>query len=278
MKRKVILLFVFVLSIFYHHSLAQSSLHIDIKGNGKQQAILIPGFTCSGDVWDATVAQLSQKYTCHIITFAGYAGVPAQADPHLQNWMGDIADYINQKHLYQPVIIGHSIGGVLAMWLAADHPALISKIVVVDALPCLAALQHANFVAKQNPDCSAFVNQYTHTSDSALYTMQKRMMPMMCADTAMLPTLITWSIKSDRKTMGQTYCEFLNTDLRDTLSRIACPVLLLLEPSFKMADSQIAQQFSKLKNKSIAYATKGLHFIMYDDKDWYLQQIKSYLL
>ena len=42
------------------------------------------------------------------------------------------------------------MGGGLALALAADYPDLIGKIVVVDALPCLAALSNVSFISKEN--------------------------------------------------------------------------------------------------------------------------------
>ena len=77
--------------------------------------------------------------------------------------------------------------------------------------------------------------------------------------------------------MGQIYCEFVNTDLRETIAGISCPALIMLEPSFKLYDAVMQQQYARLQHKQIVYANKGLHFIMYDDKDWYLQQLTTYL-
>lgn len=258
-------------------SQSASPLHVAVAGKAKPSVILIPGFTCPGKVWDETVAQLSARYTCHVITFAGFAGQPAQTDPHLGQWVAAIAAYIKTNRLERPVIIGHSIGGGMAMMLAAGYPDLVSKIVVVDALPCLSALQHPGFKADPAPDCSRFVNQYLAMSDSMLLLQQQRTIPFLCADTAMQPEIVDWSVKSDRKTMGQIYCEFTNTDLRDTLAAIQCPALILLEAPFRMYDESMQQQYARLRNKQLVYAQKGLHFIMYDDRDWYLQQIKSYL-
>ncbi len=270
-----VLLVLIQTTAFCQHS---SSFTVKVAGSGKQTAILIPGFTCSGDVWNATVQELAKTYTCHTITFAGFAGVPAQDDPHLQNWVAAIAAYIQKEHLDKPVIIGHSIGGGMAMWLAADYPQLVSKIVVVDALPCLAAVQNPAFVSQKTVDASAYIQRYSSMSDSALLAAQKQTIPMMCADTSMQPTIVQWSMKSDRKTMGQLFAEFYNTDLRDTIARIQCPALILLEPYFATNDAMMQKQYSGLTDKTIRYATKGLHFIMYDDKDWYLQQIGQYLL
>ena len=254
-----------------------SSLHVSVTGKGARTVILIPGFTCSGKVWDATVKQLSPAYTCHVITFAGFAGEPAVAEPHLKDWVADIAAYITEQRLNKPVVIGHSIGGGMAMMLAAAHPELISKIVVVDALPCLSAAQNPSFKADPGADCTPFIDRYTAMNDSMLYAMQSKTVPMLCADTAMHAQILGWSMQSDRRTMGRIYCEFLNTDLRQTISGINCPALIMLEAPFKTYDAAMQQQYAALKDKQIVYAGKGLHFIMYDDKDWYLQQLNTYL-
>ena len=219
------------------YSQSASSLHVSMTGKGKQNILLIPGFTCSGKVWDATVQQLSARYTCHVITFAGFAGEPPVGDPQLKQWVADIAAYIKDHHLGKPIVIGHSIGGGMAMMLAASYPDLLAKIVVVDALPCLGAVQNPSFKADVHADCSRFVSMYTSMSDSNLLAMQRRTIPALCADTAMQPQIVKWSLESDRKTMGQIYCEFLNTDLRDTIAHIQCPALILLEAPFKMYET-----------------------------------------
>ena len=274
---KLLITFILLSTANQAGSQTPASLHVTITGKAKQAAILIPGFTCSGSVWDATVQQLSNRYTCHVITISGFGGMPATTDPHLKQWVADIATYIKTNHLEKAIIIGHSIGGGMAMMLAADYPDFVSKIVVVDALPCLGAVQNPSYKADANADCSGFVTRYTSMSDSALRAMQTRTSAMLCADSTMWPQLVDWSLQSDRKTMGQIYCEFMNTDLRDTIARIQCPALILLEPSFKIYDSAMQQQYAKLLHKEIAYARKGLHFIMYDDREWYLQQINNYL-
>ena len=36
--------------------------------------ILIPGLTCGGDVWKSTVEHFKDRYECHVLTLAGFAG------------------------------------------------------------------------------------------------------------------------------------------------------------------------------------------------------------
>jgi len=46
-----------------------------------------------------------------------------------------LADYIRKNKLEKPVIVGHSLGGFLALALAAKYPNLPGKLVIVDAYP-----------------------------------------------------------------------------------------------------------------------------------------------
>ena len=39
----------------------------------------------------------------------------------------------------------------------------------------------------------------------------------------------------------------------------------------------VEQQFGNLPNIRLEYANKGLHFIMFDDWEWYIQQIMDFL-
>ena len=239
--------------------------------------IFIPGFSCSGEVWNETISVFENNYTCYILTMAGFAGVPPQSDPTFQSWEKGIANFIEQFKIEKPVIIGHSMGGGLAMALAADYPQLISKIVVVDALPCLAALMDISFKSKDTNDCSAIISQITSATNDEFYQMQKKSVPQMLADTSKQTLVVDWSVKSDRKTLAEMYCDFSNTDLREKTALIECPALILLESYFVNFKPAINEQFKNLKTANIQYATKGLHFIMYDDTEWYNEQLISFI-
>ena len=247
------------------------------RGEGSQSLIYIPGFSCSGEVWNETISVFENNYTCYILTMAGFAGVPPQSDPTFQSWEKGIANFIQQFKIEKPVIIGHSMGGGLAMALAADYPQLISKIVVVDALPCLAALMDISFKSKDINDCSAIISQITSATNDEFYQMQKKTVPQMLADTSKQTLVVDWSVKSDRKTLAEMYCDFSNTDLREKTALIECPALILLESYFVNFKPALNEQFKNLKTANIQYATKGLHFIMYDDTEWYNEQLISFI-
>ncbi len=272
-----------LLSIFLIQSaisggqVATKAFEVVKSGQGKQALIFIPGFACSGQVWDETKVYFEDDYTCYTLTMAGFAGVKPQAHPSFECWKDSIVQFVYSHSIEQPVVIGHSMGAGLAMALAADHPELISKIVVVDGLPCLPALINPEFKAVEKPDCTSHVHQFCSVTDSQFYHMQKISISQLVSDTSKQALILDWSLRSDRKTLAEMYCSFANTDLRRRIKHIQCPALILLAAPFRGIKLAVEEQFKYLPQADIQYSDKALHFIMYDDKAWYVSRLTDFI-
>ena len=278
--KKYILIIALLFSALWFNVFAQTKSYpfeVSKTGKGKQAIIFIPGFASSGDVWNETRANFEKDFTCYTFTMAGFAGVKPQPNASFENWKNEIANYIKDNKIEKPIVIGHSMGGGLALALAADYPELISKIVVVDALPCLSALRNPSFKSQEKNDCSAMTSQITGMSESEFLKMQKNNIALLLADVSHQEEAISWSMKSDRKTFAEMYCDFLNTDLRDKIAAIKCQSLVLLEYGFSNFKPAIEAQYKNLKTANLQYSNIGLHFIMYDDKEWYLTQLNNFI-
>ncbi|MFZ1784875.1 MAG: alpha/beta hydrolase [Ferruginibacter sp.] len=271
---------VFLLGAMCLHASGQNKTYpfeVKISGQGKPSIIFIPGFASSGEVWNDTKAGYEKDHTCYTLTMAGFAGITAQPGATFTNWETGIAGYIKENNIKNPVLIGHSMGGGLALAIAADYPELVKTIIVVDALPCLPALNNPAFKAADKPDCSAITGQITAASDEQFSQIQKMSIARLVTDTSKQILVAGWGLKSDRKTFAEMYCDFSNTDLREKIKNITCPALILLEADFKTIKPAIADQYKNLKTATLQYADKGQHFIMYDDKDWYLKQLNDFI-
>src|SRR3954462_9417519 len=118
-----------------------SRFSVQVVGRGPD-VILIPGLTSGREVWRATVNALP-GYRYHLIQVAGFAGEPARgnrAGPVVAPLADEIARYIADRHLVRPAIIGHSMGGTLAMMIAARRPDQVGRLMVVDMYPQPAGL------------------------------------------------------------------------------------------------------------------------------------------
>jgi pimeloyl-ACP methyl ester carboxylesterase len=253
------------------------SFEVQKTGKGEQSIIFIPGFASSGEVWNETITKFENEYICYSLTMSGFAGVEPQISPNFKNWVNSISEFIKDNKINKPILIGHSMGGGLALSVASDYPNLISKIIVVDGLPCLQSLSNPSFKSKEENDCSSTVNQMMGMTNEQFYQMQKISIPRLLEDSTMHEKVLSWSVKSDRKTFAQMYCDFWNTDLREKIKSIECPSLILLESYFVNLKPSIEEQYKNLKNVDLQFANKGLHFIMFDDKEWYFRQLTNNL-
>jgi hypothetical protein len=89
--------------------LAQSPFQVKVTGHGRPM-IRIPGYSCPGEVWDQIVAHYQDRYQTHVLTLAGFAGVPRVPGPFLEN--AREAKHIRPQ--YGSCIVSYSCGPCLA--------------------------------------------------------------------------------------------------------------------------------------------------------------------
>src|SRR5471032_1491919 len=160
MQRSLISVLFFASSLLLAYTPARAAahpaFHVDVTGEGAP-IILIPGLSSPGAVWDGTVQHLcvQQRHQCHVLSLAGFAGTPPIAEPLLPAVEQQLSDYIAANHFDHPIVIGHSMGGFLGMKLAADHPDQVGRLVIVDTLPALAAIQMPSITGPQIKEMAA---------------------------------------------------------------------------------------------------------------------------
>jgi len=155
---------------------APAAFTVDVTGQGRP-LILIPGMASSGEVWQSTVARLCGPQAarqCHVLTLAGFAGAAPIEGDLLAQAEQQLADYIVAKKLGQPAIIGHSLGGFLALKMAIDHPRQTGKLLIVDSLPALGATQLPSITPQQLQAMATQMQSAMRAQDGATYAASQR--------------------------------------------------------------------------------------------------------
>ncbi len=289
MKRTISLIALFIFSCsFLQAQKSTAAFEVSISGQG-DPLFLIPGAGCSGAVWDATVAHYAKDYTCHVFTLAGYAGVPALAEtPYLPQIKTDLAAYIQEHGQDKAILMGHSIGGYLSLWLGSEYPDLFQKIIVVDGLPFLAAAQNPYATEEQVKQYMEPTLDAYKTQDSTAFVQQQLgVLQSMIQSEDHIATALKWSLASDKKMLSYSVFEMMGQDLREEIKNITAPTLVLgaydgpydWAPQFtkEIATQTYQQQYAKHSNCTVLIPDHTRHFVMFDNPDWYFEQLDIFL-
>lgn len=270
---------------------ARPAFRVAVSGNPHgQPIILIPGLASSGEVWSGTVAHYcgasQPQFQCHELTLAGFAGVPPIEGALLPAAEQQLADYIAAHHLVHPVVIGHSLGGFLALKLAADHPDQVGKLVIVDALPCLvAATQAAGVTAEQLKQAGEGMRRMMLAQDAATARAATEMsVRTMVTRPEDVERVLAWGALSDRATVVNAMADMMADDMREQVGRICAPTLVLgswiayqaYGPK-AMFEQTYRNQYMRLPAVHVTLADRARHFIMLDDPAWMYDRIDRFL-
>jgi len=111
------------------------TMHVVRHGDRGSTVILIPGLASGSWVWKDVMATLQTEHRVYAVTLAGFDGRPAVDGDGLALANQSLHELIVSQRLDKPVLVGHSLGGTLALMFAAAHSELIAGVVAVDGLP-----------------------------------------------------------------------------------------------------------------------------------------------
>ena len=118
---------------------ASRRIMVTVRGSGRD-VLLIPGLASGPGIWNGVTGQMP-GYRWHLVHVRGFSGLAADANgsgPVVQPVADEIARYIAAAGLRRPAVVGHSMGGTLAMMQGLKG--LASRVMVVDMLPAGAAM------------------------------------------------------------------------------------------------------------------------------------------
>jgi pimeloyl-ACP methyl ester carboxylesterase len=214
---------------------APARFSVEIVGRGPD-VILIPGLTSGREIWRATAAAMP-GYRYHLVQVAGFAGEPSRGNARgaiVAPLADELARYIADRRLDRPAIIGHSMGGTLAMMIAARRPELVGRIMVVDMLPQPAGLLGGS-AQEIAPLADGLGNLLGTSGGRELFASV--MGAFSPPDAA--------ARRSDPDVVGRAVRELATTDLTGELPRIRAPFTVLYASPDPQARAAIDRSFAR---------------------------------
>lgn len=110
------------------------TLHFRKSGHGSPLVIL-HGLYGSSDNWISVARKLEEKFTIFIPDLRNHGQSPHTSTHTYQDMVDDLFKFFNDHHISKATILGHSMGGKLAMMFAAEYPELVTGLIIADIAP-----------------------------------------------------------------------------------------------------------------------------------------------
>jgi N-formylmaleamate deformylase len=246
-----------------------SRFSVQVRGRGPD-VIMIPGLTMGRDVWDQAVRGVG-GYRYHLVTVAGFAGEPARgnaAGPVVAPIAAEIARYIQSAGLRRPAIVGHSMGGMIAMMLAARHPDRVGKVMVIDILPRPTSMFGGSGAANLAESLSGIIGT----------TFGRRVLSDLLS--AFTPPVVR-NRNSDPDVVARAMQELGTVDLSGELRNIRAPMTVLYAVPNRdgrdLTDRAFANGFRGARTARLVRVEPSGHYIMGDQPDRFANELRTFL-
>lgn len=109
-------------------------LHFKAYGGG-EPLVLLHGLFGSSDNWLGVLPKLAEKFHVFAVDLRNHGQSPHSAAMSYALMADDLVEFLAERHLPGITVIGHSLGGKVAMQFALSHPDKVQKLVVADMAP-----------------------------------------------------------------------------------------------------------------------------------------------
>lgn len=109
-------------------------LNFEVHGDG-HPLILVHGFLGALDNWRSMSKRLATRYRVHLIDLRNHGHSPHSETMSYSVMARDLSEFVLEHGIESAFVLGHSLGGKVAMQFALECPDLVDKLIVADIAP-----------------------------------------------------------------------------------------------------------------------------------------------
>lgn len=271
-------------------TLQVGTLSVQKHGSHGQPVILIPGLGSGAWAWAQTVPVLAKNHVVYTVTLAGFDGTPAPSgSDYFAQAERSLVRLIDEQHLVKPVLVGHSLGGTLALKLASEQPQLLGAVVAVDGLPVMPMTENLP-AAQRSAMAQAMKAQLAAATPAAFQAQQLGYMRAIgTTDPARAAQYAALSSRSDPKAVAEYAAEDLSLDFRAQMKYASVPILEI-SPYFAADGKAAPQPYTEAQKAAywksllgtapratVVSISPARHFVMLDQPAKFQQALDGFL-
>jgi pimeloyl-ACP methyl ester carboxylesterase len=257
---------------------------VETVGTKGPDVILIPGLATPRDVWRPLAQALRGEARLHLVELRGFS--PGDPGPNAQGGViaglvDGLADYIASHKLTHVKVIGHSLGGLAALQLAARKPAGLDGVMIVDAMPFIGTL-----FAGPSATVAMIEPQATVLRDQLLALAKSGGVMPPATNNALTEAgkakIVQWTEAVDLRAVAWALHEDMVTDARPGLAKLAVPLTLLYpvaggETEQAQTRALYTAAYADVHGARLLAVEQSAHFIMLDQPAKFEAAVRVFL-
>lgn len=257
-----------------------------IKEGEGYPVILVHGLNSSHEVWNGFCQRFPKGFALYRVKVKGFDGLELMGKPCMKAVRDDLMHLIQDHQLDRPVVVGHSLGGFLALWLTTKYDNT-GPLIILDALPFMGGALNPFLTSATTTIFAQYMKSkvLSMAEKKEWKRWQLRLLSDMVTEKKDLKTVLNWSYKANKQMSAEAIEALFSTDLRRRLYRIKQRVLILATwqgyKNYGYRQGDIARIFNRqyrdLKNKELIISHTARHYMMLDDLDWMMAQINQFI-
>lgn len=262
-------------------------INVISEGRGPD-VVLIPGLSSHPEIWDDLTARLKATHRVHRVHVRGFAGLDAGANAEgafIEPVAHAIAEWMGFEKIRGAAVIGHSLGGTLAMTVASHHPELVGRLMVVDMVPFNGVwfAPPGATAASVAPVADATAARFAAMTPEQWAAAAAPAIGTMVTDEAKKAGPVRHAAQTDNRVAARAMRDLIATDLRPDLAKLTIPVTVLYVhgPNIPLdgaiIDAVFAQQYAVLPSAQVKFIPNSRHFIMLDQPEVFASEVNAFL-
>ena len=185
-----------------------------VEGRGEFEMVLIHGLGSRAEVWDEVLPFLKGTFKVRTFELAGHGQTQPVMNSSLEIEVQRLEKFIIEQGFFYPTLVGHGLGGMIALQYALDHPADVHRLILMDTAPKqLATDEQKTAVAK------ALVEDYDKFVASRFLNMGP--------DQRISDQVMDTALRTDSATFISLLMSSFDFDLTERLPKLTVPLLVM---------------------------------------------------
>jgi len=249
----------------------QQVVHYEVFGHGRP-VLFLHGWLGSWRYWFPTIERVAEHFRTYSFDFWGFGDTNrhASAAESIQSYSDQVIRFLDELGIDRVLLVGHSMGGMVALKTAINHPKRISRVVAVgapivgDSLSWLLKLTDRPLMA----DAFARVPWF-----------RRYMFRQFLGETndPAVNEILDDSVKSSSTTLRRAVGSMWRTDLRPELHRLIVPSLIVHGGRDAIVRPNQADLFDNVPSAEVVVMPESRHFPFLDEADLFNDTLLRFL-